>query len=87
MTLPAERVETRILTIRGHRVMIDADLAGLYCVPTFCLNEAMKRNRNRFPEDFMFELTAEESASLKSQFAMSEPGRGGRSQDVTGSLA
>jgi hypothetical protein len=58
--------------------MINADLAELYGVPTFRLNEAVKRNRNRFPEDFMFQLTAEESASLKSQFAMSKPGQGER---------
>jgi len=76
MTLPAERVETRILTIRGHRVMIDADLAELYGVPTKRLNEAVRRNATRFPEDFMFQLTAEESESLRSQFATLKPGRG-----------
>jgi hypothetical protein len=67
MTLPAERVETRILTIRGHRVMIDADLAELYGVPTKALNQAVKRNADRFPEDFMFRLTTEEADSLRSQ--------------------
>lgn len=78
MPLPAEQIENRILVVRGHRVMLDADLASLYGVPTFRLNEAVKRNRARFPEDFMFQLTAEEVAPLKSQIAMSKPGRGGR---------
>jgi len=57
MTVPMERVAGRILSIRGHRVMIDADLADLYGVTTFRLNEAVKRNRTRFPEDFMFQMT------------------------------
>jgi len=74
-----ELVERRIYLIRGQKVMLDSDLAELYQVPTFRLNEAVKRNRNRFPEDFMFQLTAEEADSLTSQFAMSKPeGRGGR---------
>ena len=57
--------------------MIDSDLAVLYRVPTFRLNEAVKRNKTRFPEDFMFRLTKKESESLTSHFAMSK-GRGGR---------
>ena len=71
-------IAQRIFEIRGLRVMLDTDLAALYDVPTFRLNEAVKRNRARFPEDFMFQLTKEEHASLRSQFAMSKPGRGGR---------
>jgi hypothetical protein len=67
-----------ILVIRGKRVILDRDLAALYGVPTFRFNEAVKRNRNRFPEDFMFQLTRDEAASLTSQFAMSKAGRGGR---------
>jgi hypothetical protein len=67
-----------ILVIRGKRVILDRDLAALYGVPTFRFNEAVKRNRNRFPEDFMFQLTRDEAASLTSQFAMSKSGRGGR---------
>jgi hypothetical protein len=67
-----------ILIIRGKRVILDRDLAALYGVPTFRFNEAVKRNRNRFPEDFMFELTRDEAASLTSQSAMSKSGRGGR---------
>ena len=73
-----KRVESRILLVRGHKVMLDADLAELYGVPTFRLNESVKRNASRFPEDFMFQLTAEEHASLISQFAISKKGLGGR---------
>jgi len=58
------RVEQRILVIRGLKVMIDADLAELYGVPTKRLNEQVKRNAERFPEDFMFQLTAEEKAEV-----------------------
>ena len=67
-----------ILVIRGKRVILDRDLAALYGVPTFRFNEAVKRSRNRFPEDFMFQLTRDEAVSLTSQFAMSKSGRGGR---------
>ena len=76
--VPVEVVERRILLIRGHKVMLDSHLAELYQVPTFRLNEAVKRNRRRFPEDFMFRLSAEETKSLTSQIAISKPGRGGR---------
>ena len=58
--------------------MLDRDLARIYGVPTFRFNEAIKRNRHRFPTDFMFELTREEFDDLISQNAMSKPGRGGR---------
>jgi len=71
-------VASRIRIIRGRRVMLDSDLAELYHVPTFRLNEAVKRNSDRFPEDFMFQLTGEEVQSLTSQIAISKPGRGGR---------
>jgi len=67
-----------IVTVRGKRVILDRDLAALYGVPTYRFNEAVKRNRNRFPEDFMFQLTRDEVASLTSQIAMSKPKRGGR---------
>jgi len=60
MPVPMERVADRILSIRGHRVMLDADLAVLYGVTTGALNQAVKRNVERFPGDFMFRLTAEE---------------------------
>ena len=58
--------------------MIDEDLAELYGVPTHRLNERVKRNRRRFPEDFMFQLTSEEAECLRSQIAISKTGRGGR---------
>ena len=74
----AEDISPRIHIIRGHRIILDADLAKLYGVSTFRLNEAVKRNSTRFPEDFMFQLTAEEYNSLISQIAISKPGRGGR---------
>jgi ORF6N domain len=64
MPISMERVEDRILSIRGHRVMIDADLAEIYGVPTKALNQAIKRNAERFPEDFAFRLTAEEKTEL-----------------------
>jgi len=64
--------------IRGVRVVLDRDLAEIYGVPTFRFNEAIKRNRHRFPANFMFQLTREEFDSLKSQIAMSQAGRGRR---------
>ncbi len=67
MTVPIERVKTRILYIRGHRVMVDTDLAEVYGVPTKALNQAIKRNAERFPEDFMFQLTREEADIPRSQ--------------------
>jgi len=67
-------IESRILLIRGQKVMLDADLAELYGVETRRLNEQVSRNIERFPEDFMFQLTAEEFANLKSQFATSSWG-------------
>ncbi len=66
----------RIRLIRGHRVLLDSDLASLYGVPTFRFNEAVKRNAARFPADFAFQLTAEEHAALRSQIAILKPGRG-----------
>jgi phage regulator Rha-like protein len=72
----AEDISRRIFNIRGHRVMLDADLAELYDVPTKRLNEAIKRNAVRFPEDFMFQLSHEEVDSLRSQNATLETGRG-----------
>ena len=67
---PVLRIESRILSLRGQRVILDADLAVLYGVPTKRLNEQVKRNAERFPADFMFRLSAEETAELnRSQFA------------------
>jgi ORF6N domain len=76
--VPVERIESRILLIRGHKVMLDSDLAELYGVTTKRLNEQLKRNKERFPADFVFQLTVEEAKVLRSQFATSKPGRGGR---------
>ena len=74
-----ERIERSILLIRGHKVMLDADLAALYGVTTFNLNKAVKRNLGRFPEDFMFQLTAEEANALRFQIGISKrKRRGGR---------
>lgn len=78
LSVPVQLIERRIYLVRGQKVMIDTDLAELYGVQTFRLNEAVKRNQKRFPEDFMFQLTKEEEESLTSQFAMSKIGRGGR---------
>jgi len=64
-------IESMILTVRGQRVMLDSDLASIYGVPTKRLNEQFKRNRDRFPEDFAFQLSAEEVTNLKSQIATS----------------
>ena len=71
-------IGSRILSIRSQRVMLDADLAALYGVPTKVLVQAVKRNRARFPIDFLFQLSTEEFAHLKSQTVTSKPGRGGR---------
>jgi hypothetical protein len=85
--IPVERIEASILLIRGHKVMLDAALAGLYGVSVGRLNEAVRRNVDRFPDDFMFQLTREEfedlrsqtaASNLKSQFAISSSGWGGR---------
>ena len=71
-----ETASNYIREIRGQQVMLDSDLALMYGIPTFRLNEAVKRNIERFPEDFMFQLTFGEMRNLKSQFAISN--RGGR---------
>src|SRR5947209_2343449 len=68
---PKKPIESLILNLRGQKVILDADLAELYDVPTKRLNEQVKRNAERFPEDFMFQLTAREWADLKSQIASS----------------
>jgi ORF6N domain len=67
--LELAKIERRIYSIRGVRVILDADLAALYGVSTKRLNEQFRRNRKRFPDDFAFQLTAEEASSLRSQFA------------------
>ncbi len=76
--IPAERIEQAILLIRGLKVMLDKDLAALYGVETKVLMQAVKRNRDRFPADFMFQLDDEEFAVLRSQSVTSNQptGRG-----------
>ncbi len=74
--VPVERIERRILLICGHKVMLDRDLADLYGVGVKVLNQAVKRNIERFPGDFMFQLTAEEDERLRSQFVTLNAGRG-----------
>ena len=75
--IPVDRIEKAILLIRGQKVMLDADLAELYGVETRVLVQAVKRNLERFPEDFMFQLSQEEFTILRSQIVTSS-GRGGR---------
>lgn len=69
-----EHIESRILLVRGHKVLVDADLAALYGVETRALNQAVKRNRDRFPGDFMFRLSNKEFAAWRSQIVISNPG-------------
>jgi len=76
--VPRERIEQTILAIRGHNVMLDSDLAQLFGVTVGRLNEAVKRNEDRFPSDFMFQLTKPEFEHLKSQIAISSSKWGGR---------
>jgi len=73
--METELIKQKIFTIRTCKVLLDADIAALYGVETKRLKEAVRRNRERFPEDFMFELNAEETSLLRSQFASLE-GRG-----------
>jgi hypothetical protein len=71
-------IEGSIHVIRGQRVMLDADLARMYGVTTAALNQAVRRNRERFPEDFAYQLTLQEFTALISQNVISKDGRGGR---------
>ncbi len=76
--IAAPAIEKRIYVVRGRQVLLDEDLANLYGVETRRLVEQVKRNLERFPEDFMFQLSGEEAAALRSQIATSNTGRGGR---------
>jgi hypothetical protein len=78
MLVPVDRIESAILTIRGQKVMLDADLAALYGVETGALVRAVKRNVERFPSDFMFQLTAEELDNLRCQSGISSSWGGRR---------
>ncbi|MCH7871284.1 MAG: ORF6N domain-containing protein [Planctomycetes bacterium] len=90
-SIPVERIEQRILYLRGEKVLLDADLAGLYGVETRVLVQAVTRRKERFPADFMFRLSKVEFDALRSQSATSSSGRGERavgnlrSQSVTSS--
>jgi hypothetical protein len=72
-----ENISSLIRTIRGQKVILDSDLARIYCVLTKRLNEQVRRNAKRFPPDFLFQLTSAEADNLKSQIATSNP-HGGR---------
>lgn len=72
--VPLERIENAILLLRGHKVLLDRDLARMYGVSTSRLNEQVRRNLDRFPDDFMFQLSKEEFENWKSQIAISNPG-------------
>ena len=74
--VPVERIESAILAIRGRRVLLDSELAALYGVEVKVLNQAVKRNIERFPADFMFQLSAEEAAPLRSQIVTLKVARG-----------
>jgi hypothetical protein len=76
--VPVQRISRAILVLRGHRVMLDVDLAALYGVHTRELVQAVARNRDRFPKEFMFKLTRTEVAILRSQSVISSSGHGGR---------
>lgn len=76
--LPAERIETKILFIRGQKVILDRDLSQLYQVETKALNRAVRRNRERFPEDFMFQLNYQEVVNLRCQIGTSSDWGGQR---------
>jgi hypothetical protein len=67
LPVPVELIERRIYLVRGHKVMLDSDLADLYQAPTKAFNQAVKRNLDRFPDDFMFQLNEEEASLLRSQ--------------------
>ncbi len=76
--VPAELIVSKIVVLRGENVLLDRDLAELYGVETGALNRAVKRNGERFPKDFMFQITGEEAELLRCQTGISKPGRGGR---------
>ena len=78
--MSSEHITHAILVLRGQRVLLDTDLATLYGVTTKRFNEQVRRNRERFPKDFMFQLTAEERATLRSQIATLKGGRGQHSK-------
>lgn len=81
--IPIERIQRAIYLIRGHKVMLDADLARLYGVTTSNLNKAVKRNPSRFPADFMFQLTTAEAEDLMFPIGISSSKHGGRRKPIS----
>jgi hypothetical protein len=77
-TIPLDQIQGRIFVLRGHRVLLDSDLASFYGVPTKALNQAVTRNEERFPGDFRLKITNQDVARLRSQIVTSKRGRGGR---------
>jgi len=82
LTVLTKRVESRILSIRDYRVILDSDLAELYGVEVRALNQQVKRNARRFPDDFVMQLTADEAFDLKSQNVISSSSHGGRRRSL-----
>jgi len=82
VALRPEQIASAIIVVRGHRVLLDEDLANLYAVETKVLNQAVRRNKARFPSDFMFQLTLVEAANLKSQIVTSRS-HGGRRKAIS----
>lgn len=78
MGIQLDEIQNMIYLVRGQKVMLDSDLTNLYGVKTKRLNEQVRRNFRRFPEDFMFKLTLEEFEALRSQKATSKDGKDGR---------
>ena len=78
LAVGSQEIEKAVHLIRGQRVMLDFDLARLYGTPTSAVNQAVRRNADRFPEDFAYQLTPQEFTCLMSQIAISKGGRGGR---------
>ena len=76
IVIPVEHITQAIVVMRGHKVMLDSDLAALYEVEIRALNQAVRRNIERFPDDFMFQLTVDEAQRLRSQFVTLKPGVG-----------
>lgn len=84
--VPLERIQERILVVRGQRVLLDADLAAIYGVPTKRLNEQVKRNAKKFPEDFVFRLESTENEQLRDMWSQTVTGCDNRSHFATGSV-
>ena len=84
--IPIEVIKGKIYLIRGQKVLLDKDLADLYGVTTANLNKAVKRNNERFPDDFMMQLTVSEMGNLIFQSGMSSSGHGGRRTPISANL-